>query len=152
MSQSPPSLPPTVFHPTNNLPIFTPSRASYGAPFAAAGGGVWVTELATTGINIWFYSRADIPTAVSSATDSIDVSTLGTPAASYPSSSCDIDAYFGSQQLVLDITLCGSWAGQAATLAETCPALEDKQTCYTTVRLNQSARFVRLVSSFARSC
>jgi len=29
---------------------------SYGAAFAQAGGGVWVTEFAETGINIWFFS------------------------------------------------------------------------------------------------
>lgn len=29
---------------------------SYGQPFADAGGGVWVTEFAATGINIWFFS------------------------------------------------------------------------------------------------
>ncbi len=60
---------------------------SYGAPFAAAGGGVWVTEFAKTGINIWFFSRANVPASLS--TDSIDVSTFGTPSASYPASSCD---------------------------------------------------------------
>ena len=32
------------------------NTTSYGAAFAQAGGGVWVTEFAETGINIWFYS------------------------------------------------------------------------------------------------
>ena len=32
------------------------STASYGAPFAAAGGGVFATELAETGISIWFFT------------------------------------------------------------------------------------------------
>jgi hypothetical protein len=32
------------------------NTASYGAAFAQAGGGVWVTEFAETGINIWFFN------------------------------------------------------------------------------------------------
>ncbi|KAL7416902.1 glycoside hydrolase family 16 protein [Mrakia frigida] len=108
------------------------SDLSYGAPFAAAGGGVWVTELASTGINIWFFTRADVPTSISSATSSLDTSNLGTPSATWPQSSCDVDSYFGSQQLILDITLCGSWAGAATTLEETCPALSGTATCYST--------------------
>lgn len=30
--------------------------ASYGAPFANAGGGVWVTEFIETGTKVWFFS------------------------------------------------------------------------------------------------
>ena len=37
------------------------NTASYGAAFAQAGGGVWVTEFAETGINIWFYSVRTLP-------------------------------------------------------------------------------------------
>lgn len=36
--------------------VMDPSTASYGAGFAAAGGGVFVTEYAATGISIWFFS------------------------------------------------------------------------------------------------
>ena len=82
-----------------------------------------------------FWSRLD-SLQVSSATSSIDISSFGTPSASYPSSSCDIESFFGSQQLVLDISLCGEWAGAAAALEETCPALVDTQTCYTTYVLD----------------
>jgi hypothetical protein len=38
-----------------------PNTASYGAAFAQAGGGVWVTEFAETGINIWFFSVRTVP-------------------------------------------------------------------------------------------
>ena len=37
------------------------NTASYGAAFAQAGGGVWVTEFAETGINIWFFSVRNLP-------------------------------------------------------------------------------------------
>ncbi|CCA69113.1 related to endo-1,3(4)-beta-glucanase [Serendipita indica DSM 11827] len=107
---------------------------SYGEPFAAAGGGVWVTEFAKTGINIWFFSRANVPASLS--TDTIDVSTFGTPSASYPASSCDPAKYFSEQQIVIDITLCGDWSGVKSVLESTCPALNGTNTCYTTYVLD----------------
>ena len=41
--------------------------ASYGAPFANAGGGVWVTEFTETGTKIWFFSVS--PSGVEMAFD-----------------------------------------------------------------------------------
>lgn len=79
--------------------------ASYGAAFAAAGGGVFVTQLAESGISIWFFSRPDIPDAISNADNEIDTSTLGTPSAYWGTDTCDITKFFGDQSLVFDITL-----------------------------------------------
>ncbi|OCF58171.1 endo-1,3(4)-beta-glucanase [Kwoniella mangroviensis CBS 10435] len=110
---------------------------SYGAEFASAGGGVFITQLAESGISIWFFSRDDIPDDISSASDSIDTSNLGTPSAFYSNDGCDIDKFFGAQSLVFDITLCGDWAGQSSILSSTgCPALTGSDTCYTTYVLN----------------
>ncbi|KAG8828038.1 hypothetical protein FRC19_009894 [Serendipita sp. 401] len=111
-----------------------PSPNSYGAPFAAAGGGVWVTEFAETGVNIWFFSRNDVPASL--ATDSVDIASLGTPTAAYPSSSCNPSQYFKEQEIVIDITLCGDWAGVKTVLESTCPALNGTNTCYTTYVLD----------------
>ncbi|KAM0750678.1 hypothetical protein T439DRAFT_342968 [Meredithblackwellia eburnea MCA 4105] len=109
---------------------------SYGSAFNAAGGGVFVTEFATTGISIWFFSRANVPsdllTSNSSAVPS--PSNWGTPSAYYPSSSCDIATHFANQQLILDITLCGDWAGNAAVFNATCSGV-----CYTDFVLNSSS-------------
>ena len=44
-----------------------------------------------------------------------------------------------AQTLTIDITLCGTWAGIPATLAETCPALEGDNTCYTTYVINDAS-------------
>ncbi|KAJ9115881.1 hypothetical protein QFC22_005023 [Naganishia vaughanmartiniae] len=115
------------------------NSTSYGEAFATAGGGVWVTEFATTGISIWFFSRANIPTAVSSANASIDTTKLGERTAFWSPNGCDISTYFKPQELVLDITLCGDWAGQASTLTSTgCPALTGTSTCYTTYVLDSN--------------
>ncbi|KZT03265.1 glycoside hydrolase family 16 protein [Laetiporus sulphureus 93-53] len=93
---------------------------SYGSGFNSAGGGVWATLLDASGISIWFWSRADIPSSISTANTSIDISDWGTPSANYSSALCDIETYFAAQQLVLDITLCGDWAGDLSTYTETC--------------------------------
>ncbi|KIM25375.1 glycoside hydrolase family 16 protein [Serendipita vermifera MAFF 305830] len=116
--------------------VVDPSTNSYGAPFAAAGGGMWVTEFATTGVNIWFFSRANIPSSLSGSPSSVDVSTLGTPTGSWPASSCNPAQFFKEQELVIDITLCGDWAGVKSILEATCPALTGTNTCYTTYVLD----------------
>jgi hypothetical protein len=114
--------------------VIDANENSYGAPFAAAGGGVWVTEFADTGVNIWFFSRANVPSSLS--TDSIDTSTFGTPSGSWPASSCNPSDFFAEQEIVIDITLCGDWAGVQSILEATCPALTGTNTCYTTYVLD----------------
>lgn len=116
--------------------VLDPSTNSYGAPFAAAGGGMWVTEFAETGVNIWFFSRANIPSSLSGSSQSVDVTTLGTPTGSWPASSCNPSQFFKEQEIVIDITACGTWAGVQSILEATCPALVGTNTCYTTYVLN----------------
>ncbi|KAG6806276.1 hypothetical protein H0H92_011954 [Tricholoma furcatifolium] len=43
------------------------------------------------------------------------------PSASYPASGCNFTQFFGPQQLVLDTTLCGNWAGVQSIYASDCP-------------------------------
>ncbi|VDC06419.1 unnamed protein product [Peniophora sp. CBMAI 1063] len=107
---------------------------SYGSAFSQAGGGVFVTELASNGINIWFFSRPDVPGAISNSNGSVDTSALGTPTIVYPASSCAVDSLFKPQSLVFDITLCGpSLAGNPAIFNRTCPG-----TCYSDYVLDSS--------------
>lgn len=106
--------------------VTNPTTASYGEAFASAGGGVFVTEFAADGISIWFWSRDEIPSAISSKPDSIDTSALGTPVANWPQGGCDIDTFFEAQNLIFDITLCGDFAGATNVFSETCTG-----TCYT---------------------
>ncbi|OBZ77862.1 putative glycosidase C21B10.07 [Grifola frondosa] len=102
------------------------SPNSFGAGFAAAGGGVWATQFDISGIYIWFWSRPDVPSSFSVGNTSIDISQWGPPSASYPvTSQCNLTQFFTSQQLVIDIALCGDWAGVPSIYSSSC-----KGTCY----------------------
>ncbi|KDQ55967.1 glycoside hydrolase family 16 protein [Jaapia argillacea MUCL 33604] len=93
---------------------------SFGAAFAQAGGGVWATQFESSGIYIWFWSRANVPASINASSNSVDPSTWGNPSAAYPSTSCSMAQFFGAQQLIVDITLCGDWAGLNSTYHATC--------------------------------
>ncbi|TBU23644.1 concanavalin A-like lectin/glucanase domain-containing protein [Dichomitus squalens] len=85
---------------------------SFGAGFAAAGGGVWATQFDVAGVFMWFWSRADVPASLTQNQTSIDISSWGTPSAAFPvTQTCNLTEFFTPQQLVLDIALCGDWAG-----------------------------------------
>ncbi|KAL7424103.1 hypothetical protein Q5752_001688 [Cryptotrichosporon argae] len=118
--------------------ITVSNTKSYGAAFAENGGGVFVTELNDDAISIWFFERQDVPAAITNATDSIDTSSFGTPAGLWASDNCDISTLFGPQTLVLDITLCGTWAGEASVLNETGCPIDSSSTCYETYVLDAS--------------
>jgi hypothetical protein len=94
--------------------VTDPSTNSYGAGFASSGGGAFVTEMASTGINIWFFPRSEIPSSLSSNASTIDTSTFGIPVGNWPSTGCNISQFFEPQNLIFDITLCGDWADGAS--------------------------------------
>jgi len=95
---------------------------SYGSAFAQAGGGVFAAQLDATGIYIWFWSRPNVPAVIQQATSTstMDISSWGNASAAYPTSSCNIGEYFGAQKLVVDINLCGDWAGVPLIYNQTC--------------------------------
>ncbi|KAI1790516.1 concanavalin A-like lectin/glucanase domain-containing protein [Ganoderma leucocontextum] len=102
-----------------------------GADFASAGGGVWAAQFDVSGIFVWFWSRNSIPADISNSSTSVDPSTWGTPSASWPASTCNVTNFFTPQQLVLDITLCGDFAGQPTIYAQTCGGpVGNSSTCY----------------------
>lgn len=100
-----------------------PDPNSYGAAFAAAGGGMFVTEFAESGISVWFFSRSQVPSSLQGNGSSIDTSTLGKPVANYPSGHCNVDKFFRAQNLIFDITLCGDFAGDSRVFAQTCSGI-----------------------------
>jgi len=105
--------------------VFDPNTQSYGEAFAAAGGGIFATELASSGINIWFFPRASIPASLQSNSTSINTGDFGTPTANYPTTGCNIEQFFNPQNIIFDITLCGDFAGNNNTFLQTCNG-----TCY----------------------
>ena len=49
-----------------------------------------------------------MPAALTQNQTSIDISSWGTPSASYPvTPACNVTQFFTPQQLVIDVTLCG---------------------------------------------
>ncbi|KAJ7062356.1 glycoside hydrolase family 16 protein [Mycena amicta] len=106
--------------------VMDPNDSSYGAKFAAAQGGVFITEFAESGISVWFFNRTNVPTAFSSNASSFSTSDLGTPVANWPTGGCAIDTFFKAQNLIFDITLCGDAAGDSTVFAQTCSG-----NCYT---------------------
>lgn len=113
-------------------------KTSAGQALASAGGGVWATEYASTGIKIWHFERSGVPNDISSNASSIDPTAWGTPTFFVPDSSCNIEQHFAAQHLVIDITLCGDWAGNNATLEATGCALTTQPLCYTQYVLDAS--------------
>ncbi|KAJ6571815.1 hypothetical protein B0H19DRAFT_1372785 [Mycena capillaripes] len=108
------------------------SPNSYQSGFAAAGGGVWAAQFDYTGIFIWFWSRPNVPASITqaTATSSIDLSDWGPPSASYVNTTCTIEEFFGPQNLVIDITLCGEYAGIPEKYLETCAGTGPTGICY----------------------
>jgi hypothetical protein len=86
---------------------------SFGAGFNNAGGGVWAMQWENSGVFIWFWQRNQVPANVLS--NNPDTSQWGTPGASFPFAgtgpgSCPT-SLFHDQQVVIDNTFCGDWAG-----------------------------------------
>ncbi|KAL9105314.1 MAG: hypothetical protein Q9227_009481 [Pyrenula ochraceoflavens] len=100
--------------------IDSSSTASYGDGFNSANGGVYATEWTSNGISIYFFPRGSVPSDISG--DNPDPTGWGLPAASFGSSSCDIDSHFKGLQIVFDTTFCGDWAGAVWSTDSTCSA------------------------------
>ena len=73
---------------------------------------IYAMELRTAGIRVWFFGRNSIPTDISDGT-SPDPSSWSTPLADFPSTDCSITDHFTNQSIIMNIDLCGSWAGEA---------------------------------------
>ncbi|KAJ3563751.1 hypothetical protein NP233_g8741 [Leucocoprinus birnbaumii] len=88
-----------------------PNVNSYGAGFNAAGGGVLAHEYNSDHIKIWHFPRDQIPDDIKAQKP--NPSSWPHPVAAWDSQYCDIQKAVFQQTLVLDITLCGDWAGPA---------------------------------------
>lgn len=91
---------------------------SYGANFAANGGGAYALNWNTSGIYLWFWPRGLVPSDAQG--DSPNPDGWGEPVAAYPSSSCDFNTFFSPQTLIIDVDICGNFAGDPAVFTQTC--------------------------------
>ncbi|CAE6419931.1 unnamed protein product [Rhizoctonia solani] len=93
--------------------VQAPLANSYGPSFNSNGGGWYAMERTSTYIKVWFWPRnsATVPLQVKNGASSIDTSTWGTPFASFVNSSCNIASKFGPENIIINLTFCGDWAG-----------------------------------------
>lgn len=92
---------------------------SYGDGFNNNGGGIYAMEWTSDYINVYFFPHSNAPTDILGVAP--DPTTWGTPTASFVGgSTCDIDANFQNNNIVLDTTFCGSWAGSAWSSDSVC--------------------------------
>ncbi|EJU02508.1 hypothetical protein DACRYDRAFT_22129 [Dacryopinax primogenitus] len=122
---------------TQGCTVTEPNTASYGAAFAAGGGGVYATLLVESGTYIWFFPRGSIPSDldISNPNTFPNPDNWPTPSAAYLSSTCPTSMFLEPQHIIIDITLCGAWAGVPQTLDATCPGVPanaPSSYCYTT--------------------
>jgi Glycosyl hydrolases family 16 len=109
----------------------------FGAPFNAAGGGVYAVEWSKSAISIWHFPRGSVPQDITSGSHSPSPSGWGTPAAAFSAQNCDLSARFQPQQIVFDTTFCGDWAGKVWNTSPTCSKLAS--TCEAYVSNNPDA-------------
>ncbi|KJA25440.1 glycoside hydrolase family 16 protein [Hypholoma sublateritium FD-334 SS-4] len=110
---------------------------SYGPTFNSDGGGWYAVERTSDFIKVWFWSRqaTGIPTDAMNGATSVDTDNWGTPQAYFPSTSCPISSMFAPQNIVINLTFCGDWAGASSIYAASgCPS-----TCVDYVNNNPSA-------------
>jgi hypothetical protein len=84
--------------------------SSYGSAFNAGGGGIYALEIRDEGIRAWLFPRSAIPNDIFFGKP--DPSTWPTPLADFPNLECDIKRHFKNLRIVVNIALCGDWAGQ----------------------------------------
>jgi hypothetical protein len=83
---------------------------SYGEAFNSHGGGVYALELRKEGIRVWMFPRSHIPSDIAAGRP--DPSSWEVAMADFPNMECDIEKHFRNQSIVVNIDLCGDWAGR----------------------------------------
>ncbi|WVF66337.1 hypothetical protein IAT40_001077 [Kwoniella sp. CBS 6097] len=99
--------------------IVSPSASSFGEPFNSAGGGVFAMLWTGDGVRMWDWNRAQIPSDINSGHPKPD--SWGVPAAAWDASTCDPKKFFQAQVIVVNIDLCGDWAGDLYSTFPYCP-------------------------------
>ncbi|KAG1747521.1 glycoside hydrolase family 16 protein [Suillus occidentalis] len=116
----------------------TEDKNNFGPNFNKNGGGWYAMERTLHYIKVWFWERDDpfVPYEIRSGAWIVNTDNWGIPAANFPNSTeCDIQSHFGANNIIINLTFCGDWAGNAANYnASGCPL-----DCVTYVNDNPSA-------------
>ncbi|KAF6756895.1 glycoside hydrolase family 16 protein [Ephemerocybe angulata] len=88
-------------------------RNSYGPSFNNNGGGWYALERNNNFIKVWFWPRnsGSVPSDVRNGAQRINTDGWGTPAAHFPNTQCNIAQHFDAHSIIINLTLCGDWAG-----------------------------------------
>ncbi|KAJ7509605.1 glycoside hydrolase family 16 protein [Mycena galericulata] len=103
---------------------------SFGPTFNADGGGWYAVERTNAFISVWFWSRngggTAVPADVAAGGASVDTDNWGTPVANFPNTDCNISEIFDANNIIINLTFCGSWAGDSSVYAASgCPSTCD---------------------------
>lgn len=83
--------------------------ASYGKTYNDASGGIMAVEWRSEGIRMWQFGRGAAPADIADGIP--DPSTWGLASADFPNTNCGMDGHFRNQSLIVNIDLCGQFAG-----------------------------------------
>jgi len=106
-------------YPNQGCGILANGTGTYGAPFNAQMGGVYVLEWTGTFIRSFFFPRGSIPADITSGNP--NPSMWGKPYALFLLGQHCPNAHFTKQQMVINLTFCGDWAGNV--FGQMCPGL-----------------------------
>ncbi|KAF9469590.1 laminarinase [Collybia nuda] len=111
------------------------SAQSYGPTFNNNGGGWYVVERNNNFIKVWFWARNDgsVPSDVKNGASSVNTDAWRTPDAFFPNTNCNIAQHFNQHNIIINLTLCGDWAGSVYPGSSGCPS-----TCVDYVNRNPS--------------
>ncbi|KAG9239887.1 putative endo-1,3(4)-beta-glucanase [Calycina marina] len=83
----------------------------YGSAFNANGGGIVTMEWTDSFIRMWNFGPSNTPLNIRSSNP--DTSTWGVPDFTTEGGGCPINDHFKAHNIIIDITFCGFYAGQA---------------------------------------
>jgi len=86
-------------------------EGSAGGSFNMAGGGVIAMLWDETQVSFWRFERNQIPQDIQD--EDPNPQTWGIPVAYWSESSCDIAKAFRDHSIIINISICGDWAGAA---------------------------------------
>lgn len=109
-------------------------QLSFGPSFNANGGGHFAFERTPRYMKVWFWPRSAGNVPRDLGTQYVNPDTWGIPAVFFPDTSCDFEKMFSAHHIIINLSLCGEWAGHPAIYPASCPL-----TCVEHVNKNPTA-------------